>query len=47
MAINSGNFLYFLPSYLIDKSDFSDSIKLKFLQILLSEYEASASGSGA
>ncbi len=30
MAINSGNFLYFLPSYLIDKSDFSDSIKLKF-----------------
>ena len=29
MAVNSGNFLYFLPSYLIDKSDFSDSIKLK------------------
>ena len=30
MAINSGNFLYFLPSYLIDNSDFSDSVKLKF-----------------
>ena len=30
MAINSGNFLYFLPSYLIDKSGFEDSIKLKF-----------------
>ena len=29
MTINSGNFLYFLPSYLIDKSEFSDSIKLK------------------
>ncbi len=29
MAINSGNFLYFLPSFLIEKSDFPDSVKLK------------------
>ncbi len=35
MAINSGNFLYFLPSYLIDKSDFSDSKKTEIIQILL------------
>ena len=29
MAINSGNFLYFLPSYLIEKSSFSAGIKLR------------------
>ena len=29
MAINSGNFLYYLPTFLIDRSDLSESIKLK------------------
>ena len=29
MSINTGNLLYFLPTFLIDESDFSDELKLR------------------